>query len=248
MIPFKYNLFLRICLRCLHKSLFRLGADEFLHFAIELMNSFSEKRTHRDVKQEVISLRISLLTCRSCAVLKVKYKVCHRLFISRHSYLLCLTASIAGSLCLWTQFISFQGPCFLLEISWILRLKKECLVFLTILLNCFQYFNLLEVLYMLRSLLQLASHQLLECTVILMTFEFLAQILSKELVNSLMVLSRRVISPMSDMLILLSDSVSFLMKVCSLSLLLTIECFLVWIYSSTIGITTVRGMWSEVSF
>lgn len=129
MIPFKHNLFLRICLRCLHESLFRPGADELLHFAIKP------------------------LTCRSCAILKVKYKVCHRSCILRYSYLLYLTASIARSLCLWTQFISFQGLCFLLEISWILRSKKEYLVFLIVLLNCFQSFNLLEVLYMLRSLL-----------------------------------------------------------------------------------------------
>ena len=54
-------------------------------------------------------------------------------------------------------------------------------------------------------------------------------------------------SPMSDMLILLSDSVSSLMKVCFLLLFLTIEHFLVWTCSLTIGITTVRGVWSEVS-
>ena len=228
MISFKHDLSLKICLRYFHESLFGLGANELLHFTIELMNSSSEKGTYGNVKQEGILLRISSLTCQSCAVLKVECKACHRSFISRHSYPLYLIALIAGSLCLWTQFISSQGLHFLLEISWILRLKKECLVFLTILLNCFQSSNFLEVLYMLRSLLQLVSHQLLECTVILTTFEFLAQILSKELVNSLTMLSRWAMLPMSDVLMLLSDSVSSLMKVCSLLLSLMIERFLVW--------------------
>ena len=191
------------------------------------MNSFLEKGTYGDVKQKGILLRISSLICWSCTILKVECKVCHRLFISRHDHPLYLTASIAESLCLWTQFISSQGSHFLLEIFWILRSKKEHLVFLTILLNCFQSSNLLEVLYILRSLLQLVFHQLLEYTIMLMTFKFLAQILSKELVNSLMILSRWAMSPISDVLMLLSDSVSSLMKVYSLLLFLTIEYFLV---------------------
>ena len=62
----------------------------------------------------------------------------------------------------------------------------------------------------------------------LSTFEFLAQILSKELANSLTMLSRWVMSPMSDVLMLLSDLVSSLMKVCSSLLFLMIEHFLVW--------------------
>ena len=246
-IPLKHDLSLRIHLRCLYKSLSRLGADELLHFTIELMNFSSEKGIHGDVEQKEISLRISLLTCWSCTILKDKYKVYHRIFILRHSHLLYLTASITESLHLWTQFISFQGPHFLLEISWILRSKKEHLVFLTVLLNCFQSSNLLEVLYMLRSLLQLTSYQLLEYTVISTTFEFFVQILSKELANLLTMLSRWAILLISDMLILLSDSVSSLMKVCFLLLSLTIEHFLVWTCFSTIGIMTVRGTWSEVS-
>jgi len=95
---------------------------------------------------------------------------------------------------------------------------------------------------MLRSLLQLVFHQLLEYIIILMTFEFLAQILSKELANSLMTLSRQAMLLMSDMLMLLNNLVSFLMKICSSLLFLTIEHFLVWTCSSTIGIMTVRGV------
>ena len=117
MIPFKHYLFLKIYLRYLYESLSRPGANELLYFAIELMNSFSEKGIYGDVKQKGILLRISSLTCRSCAIFKDKYKVCHRSFILRHSHSLYLMVSIARSLHLWTQFISFQGPCFLLEIS-----------------------------------------------------------------------------------------------------------------------------------
>ena len=94
---------------------------------------------------------------------------------------------------------------------------------------------------MLRSLLQLVSHQLLECTMMLTTFEFFAQILSKELANSLTMLSRQAILSMSDILMFLIDLVSSLMKKCPSSLSLTIEHFLVWTCSLTIGIMTVRG-------
>ena len=158
MIPFKYDLSLRIHLRCLYESLSGPEADKLLYFTIELMNSSLEKRTCGNIKQKVILLRISLLICWSCAILKDECKVCYRSFILWHGHLLYLIVSIVRSLYLWTQFISSQGPYFLLEISWILRLKKEYLVFLTILLNCFKFSNLLEVLYMLRSLLQLVSH------------------------------------------------------------------------------------------
>ena len=64
----------------------------------------------------------------------------------KHGWSLYLIASIAGNLHLLTQFMSFQGPHLLLVISWILRLKKDCLVFLTIFLNTFQFSRLLNIL------------------------------------------------------------------------------------------------------
>jgi len=64
----------------------------------------------------------------------------------RHSWLLYLIVSMASNLHLLTQLMSFQGPCCLLVISWILRLKKDHLVFLTIFLNIFQSSRLLDVL------------------------------------------------------------------------------------------------------
>ena len=55
-------------------------------------------------------------------------------------------------------------------------------MFLTVFLNCFQSSKLLEALYVLRSHLQLVSHQLLEWTMMLVIFEFFNQIESTELV------------------------------------------------------------------
>jgi len=52
-----------------------------------------------------------------------------------HSLLLYWIASIAGSLCFLTQFMSFQGLQFLLAIFWIFKLKKSHFVFWTVPLN-----------------------------------------------------------------------------------------------------------------
>lgn len=137
MIFFKHILSLIIHLRCLYESLSRLGVEELLHLAIELINSSSEKAPHDDDMKDGISSRMSSSMCQSEAMLNDKYSVNQRSFISRHEQSLYLTASIAGSLCLWTQPISSQGPLFLLEISWILRLKNDHFVSLTVFLNCF---------------------------------------------------------------------------------------------------------------
>ena len=52
------------------------------------------------------------------------------------------------------------------------------LVFLTVLLNCFQFPIRLEDLYLLRSLAYLSSHYLLKCLVMLIIFELFVQICS----------------------------------------------------------------------
>ena len=161
---------MRMYLRCLYASLSGLGVDKILHLAIILVNSSFEKEFHEEVTKEVISLRTSLLMYWSWAILNVKCSVCQKLFISRHGWLLYLTISIAGNLCLLTQFMSSQGPCFLFAIFWILRSKNCCFVFLTVLWNCFQSFKLLDDLYFSKFLQQLLSHQLLECLVMLTTF------------------------------------------------------------------------------
>jgi len=66
--------------------------------------------------------------------------------------------------------MSSQGPRFLFAISVILRLKNDLLVFFTVLWKDFQSSRLFKDLYLLRSLLQLLSHQLLECLVMLVSF------------------------------------------------------------------------------
>ena len=60
-----------------------------------------------------------------------------------HGWLLYWLASIARIFHLLTQFMSFQGPQFLLAISYIFKSKKLYFVFLTILLNYFQSLILL---------------------------------------------------------------------------------------------------------
>ena len=117
--------------------------------------------------------------------------MCYRLFISSYGWPLYLTTSIASNLCLLIQFISSQGLHFLFKIFWILRLKNWHFIFLTILWNCFQSSKLFDDLYLSKSLLQLLSHQLLECFVMLMTFEFFSQAFSIIIANSLIAVIRQ---------------------------------------------------------
>ena len=154
--------------------------------------------------------------------------------------------SITGIFCLLTQFMSFKGPLSLLEISRIFSSKKDCLVFLTIFLNCFQLSMLWVNLYFLRYWLQLLSHQLLECLVILMIFKFSSHILFMEQARVSTAFLSKMMFNRSLVLIELIDLMSSLMSIFSSSLSLIIICFLVWIYSSTIGMVTVRGIWSDI--
>ena len=85
--------------------------------------------------------------------------------------------------------MSSHGPCFLLAISLILRSKNILLVLFTVLQKDFQSSRLFNTLYFLRSLLQLLSHQLLECLIILVHFVFLFHISSTLLVSSLTMFS-----------------------------------------------------------
>ena len=130
-------------------------------------------------------LRMLSSTCWSWAVLKDEWRACHRLFISRHSWLLYLIASITSNLHLLTQFMSSQEPCFLFKISWILRSKNWHFIFLTVLWNCFQSSKLFDNLYLSKSQLQLSSHQLLEYLVMLITFKFFFQAFFTVIANSL---------------------------------------------------------------
>ena len=122
------------------------GANKLLHLLIALLNSCMEKGSHKEVVLLSILLSTSTSTWRSIVWLNVSWRAPHRLSGVMHSYPLNFIASVASNLCLLIQFINSQGPQLLFATSWIFRSKKECLVFLTTLLNVFQFFRLLVVL------------------------------------------------------------------------------------------------------
>ena len=132
--------------RCHHKSLSGPEAKKLLHFAIACLSSSLEKGAHRAVGLWLISLRISMLICRFCTVLKVLCRVSQRLSGDKHGWLLCLMASVMGSLYLLIQLVSSQGLFLLLMISWILSSKYNLLTFLMTFLKVFQFSSDLDLL------------------------------------------------------------------------------------------------------
>ena len=76
---------------------------------------------------------------------------------------------------------------------------------------------------------------------ILIVFTFFSQAISTALANSLMVQSRLVISSIKEVLMLLNNDVRSLINVAFSSLSLTIDCLLVLIHSSVMGMVIVRG-------
>ena len=136
-----------------HDSLSGLGANELLHFTMALVNSSSEKGNHNEVWYGLSLLNTFSSIWQNWAVLKNQWRACQRSSKSRYGWPLCLIISMAGRLYLLTQFIRFQGPCFLLVHSWIFRSKKVFFIFLTIFQNAFQSSIFFENLYFIRALL-----------------------------------------------------------------------------------------------
>ena len=128
-------------------------------------------------------------------------------------------------LCL-TQYMSFQGPFFLI-ILLILLLKNSCLVLLTIPLKIFQSSRYLDCQYLLRSLLQLSFHHALEHFVMLIFLEFLNQILSILKAIFCTTDSRFSTLEMECVSMFLREEMISLIKECSSSLFLIKEHFLV---------------------
>ena len=151
--------------------------------------------------------------------MKNRWKACYKSSRSIHSLLLYWIGLIARSLCFLAQFISFYGPQFLLEISWIFKSKKLYFVFLTILLNCLQSSIYLDCLYVLKSLWQFLSHQFFECLVILTTFEYLYHILLVLLVNNWTICSKTSLLWIFSILRLLMAFISSLTKYSSFAIL-----------------------------
>ena len=234
-------------LRWLYESLLEPGVDKLLYLVMDLMNSsFKKDGQHSDGLSE-ISFKMLTSIWWFWAKLKVEWRACQRLSISKHGQLLYLTALTTGSLHFLTQFMSSQDFLFLFNISWIFWSKNECLVLLTVFLNFFQSSSLLVNLYFSRSLLQFKFHQLFKYLVILTIFEFFSHIFSMALANELTIFLSESMSVRLLVLIVLIFLIKFLMKNFSSTLPLMIEHFLLWMCSSTICIVTVRGVWSEDS-
>ena len=156
--------FFMMDLRYLHDSLPGLGVNELLQLSKAILNFSFENRAQIEICLFSISSRMLMLTWWWRAVLKNEWRVFYKLLRDRHSWLLYLMASTAGSLRLLTQFMSSQGPWFLLATS---MSKKVLLVVLTICLNDFQSSRFLDSLYMLRDRPQSSFHHVLEYFVIL---------------------------------------------------------------------------------
>ena len=93
----------------------------------------------------------------------------------------------------------------------------------------------------------LAFHQLLEWTVMLTIFEFFVHVFWMVLANLLIILSRHKMLTISLISMFLRASERSLMNAHSSSLSLTMVCFLVLMCFLTIGMTIVKGAWSDMS-
>ena len=116
---------------------------------------------------------------------------------------------------------------------------------LTVFLNCFQLAIFLVDLYFSKSLLQLVSHQLFKCLKILIILEFLSQALLAIQVNESTMFSRDLVSDKLEVSIEEMFFIKSLMNDFSFSLSLLIECLELLVCYSSIGIVTVRGVWSN---
>ena len=144
---FKHISSLTIVLRCFQDILSRLNMNELLYLAIVLLNSLVEKKAYTITSLDRISFSILGLTYQFCAELNDWWSACYRSSSSKHGCLLYHKASIAGSFCFLTQFMSFQDIWFFKATSWILSLKNNYFVFLTVFLNTFQLSICLDILY-----------------------------------------------------------------------------------------------------
>ena len=142
--------------------------------------------------------------------------------------------------------MSSQGPWLLLATSWILILKNDLLVDLTVFLNIFQSSRFLDSLYLLRDWLQSSFYHFLECFIMLtfLVFAFQAWLIldtSKQMTCSKDSWFKRFKVSRELMIEITSLTNTF-----SSLLFFSNESLEVWTNSSVIGIVTVRGTWSEV--
>jgi len=159
-----------------------------------------------------------------------------------------LIASIAGNLCLLTHLISSQGPRLLFAISWILLLKKDLMVILTKFLNTFQFSRLLVILYLSNAWLYSSFHHCLKCFVILVHLVFFTH--SWSIFNSrrLTTSSSLLRSDKLEVSRFLMMIVISLMKAVSSSLFFRTYSLEELMFSSTNGMVTIRGAWSDIRY
>jgi len=126
----RYVIFLTIVLRYLQDNLLGLEVNKLLYFVIALVNSSSENSFHHVIGLLGVSSNKSMLIWWFCTKLNDKWRACHRLSNSRHSWLLYLKS------------LKFFGQ----------RTCVLCLVILIVHLKLFQSSIHFEVLYFSSSL------------------------------------------------------------------------------------------------
>ena len=144
MILERQSSFLMMSFQCCHNILLGPGVEESLHLWIADLNLYLENGFQTWQGLRSTSFRILKSTWRWRTVLKELWRAFHKLLGERHSVLLYLIASVAGSFLFLTQFISSQGPQLMFAISWILLLKKDRLASLTVDLKNFQLSRFLD--------------------------------------------------------------------------------------------------------
>ena len=244
----KQSLSSKTILRCFHESLFGPGAEELLQLDSTKLNSFLENSGQEMMGLSQISSRIVISTCRLLVMLNVEWRAYYKSLISWHCQSLYLIISITRSFFLLTQLMSSHSPYFLLTISWILLLKKDYFMALTLFLKSFQFSRLLEDWYMFKVLLHSLFHQLLDCFIILIRFEFAFQ--------AQLILEARNIVVSSSLKELFKSLVLMLLIVCttssmnldSSSLFFIMEYLNKLMFSSVISILTVSRAWSNESW
>ena len=211
------------------------------------MSSTFEKDGQLETSLFRTSFRRVILICQFWAELKVLWSTSYKSLSWIHGCPLYWIALIAGSFLFLTQFMSSHRLHLLLAILSIFSLKNFCFVFLTIPLNFFQLFKLLECQYASRSLWQLLSYQALECLVILTFLEYLCHRSLMFTAKELMVFSRALILRIESVLRFFMEFFNSVINQSSFLLFLMRICFDNWTCSLTIGIMTEMSTWLEES-
>ena len=136
-ILLKYLSSLTMSLKCFHKILSSLGADELLYSLIAIINFFLEKEFYGECCLDGRFSNKNSSNCWLWTKLNVRWRAFQRSSILIYGYLLNWIISMAGRFCFLTQFIKFHSLQFFDVISWILSSKNDHFVLFTIFLKSF---------------------------------------------------------------------------------------------------------------